>query len=285
VTPALEADPLRRQGGENFPVALRLLPSSLRQHLQAVYAFARLVDDIGDELAAQGRAAEVPGALDAVCGDLDRVFGGRPARIPALASLLPTVRDCSLPRAPFDALVQANRQDQEVAEYLTREDLLAYCTLSANPVGELVLAVLGGPHPASATELSDDVCTALQLLEHWQDVREDALRGRIYLPAEDCDRYGVGPGDLRADRASPALRALMAEETGWAEELLRAGSHLVGKLSGAGRVAVTGYVAGGAGVVAALARAGFDPLPGPPRPRKAQLVGVAARLYWRGRLP
>jgi squalene synthase HpnC len=285
VTPALEADPLRRQGGENFPVALRLLPSSLRQHLRAVYAFARLVDDIGDELAVQGRAGEVSGALDAVCWDLDRVFRGRPARIPALAPLLPTVRDCSLPRAPFDALVQANRQDQEVAEYLTREDLLAYCTLSANPVGELVLAVLGGPHAPRAQALSDDVCTALQLLEHWQDVREDALRGRIYLPREDRDRYGVPPEDLRGDQATPALRALMAEETGWAEELLRHGSHLVGELSGAGRVAVTGYVAGGACVVAALARAGFDPLPGPPRPRRAQLVGVAARLYWRGRLP
>jgi squalene synthase HpnC len=285
VTPVLEADPRRREGGENFPVALRLLPKALRQRLRAVYAFARLVDDIGDELAAQGRGAEVSAALDAVCADLDRVFAGHPARIPALASLLPTVDACALPRAPFDALVQANRQDQVVREYASRADLLAYCALSANPVGRLVLAVVRGPSTAQARRLSDDVCTALQLLEHWQDVREDALRGRIYLPREDRDRHGVRPEDLRGEHATPALRVLVAEETRWAGELLRRGSHLVGGLSGAGRLAVTGYVAGGACAAAALARAGFDPLPGPPRPRRAQLVVVAARLYGRGRLP
>jgi squalene synthase HpnC len=284
VTPVLDADPLRRQGGENFPVALRLLPRSLRRHLQAVYAFARLVDDIGDELAADGRAADVSAALDAVCRDLDLVFAGRPARIPALASLLPTVVSCGLPRAPFDALVEANRRDQVVAEYLTREELLAYCTLSANPVGELVLGVVGAPGTPEARRLSDDVCTALQLLEHWQDVREDALRGRIYLPREDRDRHGVRPEDLRGQRATTALRALIAEETAWAEALLRRGSALVGGLSGGGRLAVSGYVAGGACAAAALARAGFDPLPGPPRPRRAQLAGVAARLYRRGGL-
>jgi squalene synthase HpnC len=276
---------LQRQSGENFPVALRLLPRSLRQHLQAVYAFARLVDDIGDELPAQGRAGEVSGALDAVGQDLDRVFAGRPARIPALSSLLPAVEACALPRAPFDALVEANRQDQVVTEYTTRKELLAYCALSANPVGQLVLAVVGGPRTRRADDLSDDVCTALQLLEHWQDVREDALRGRVYLPGEDRDRYGVRPEDLRALRATAALRELLAEETGWAEELLRRGSHLVGALSGAGRLAVSGYVAGGVCAAAALARAGFDPLPGPPRPRRAQIAVVAARLYRRGRLP
>jgi squalene synthase HpnC len=284
VTAALEADPLRRQGGENFPVALRVLPSALQQHLRAVYAFARLVDDIGDELAAQRGAAEVSAALDAVRGDLDRVFAGRPARIRALASLLPTVDACHLPRAPFDALVEANRQDQVITDYLSREDLLAYCALSANPVGELVLAVVGGPRTPEARALSDDVCTALQLLEHWQDVREDAVRGRIYLPREDRDRHGVRPEDLRTRRATAPLRALIAEETGWAEGLLRRGSHLVGALGGAGRLAVSGYVAGGACAAAALARAGFDPLPGPPRPRRAQLAAIAVRLYRRGRL-
>jgi squalene synthase HpnC len=285
VTAVLEADPLRRQGGENFPVAVRLLPGSLQRHLRAVYSFARLVDDIGDELAAHEGAAEVGAALDAVCGDLDRVFAGRPARIPALASLLPTVDACDLPRAPFDALVEANRQDQVITDYQTREELIAYCALSANPVGELVLAVVRGPRTPQARRMSDDVCTALQLLEHWQDVREDALRGRIYLPREDRDRHGVGPEDLRSVRATPAVRALIAEETRWAEGRLRRGSHLVGALAGSGRLAVSGYVAGGACAAAALARAGFDPLPGPPRPRKAQLVAVAARLYRRGRLP
>jgi squalene synthase HpnC len=283
VTPVL-ADPLRRARGENFPVALRVLPPSLRRHLQAVYAFARLVDDIGDEPAARA-GPDVSGALDAVCADLDRVFAGEPARLPALAPLLTAVEACALPRAPFDALVEANRRDQEVTDYPTREALLAYCALSANPVGELVLGVVGGPRTPAARALSDDVCTALQLIEHWQDVREDALRGRIYLPREDRKRYGVRPDDLRRLPATPALRLLLAEETGWAETLLRRGSCLVGALSGAGRVAVSGYVAGGACAVAALARAGFDPLSGVPRPSRARLVRVGVRLYRRGLLP
>jgi len=284
VTPVLDADPLHRAAGENFPVALRVLPPSLRRDLRAVYAFARLVDDIGDELAARS-PADVSAALDAVCADLDRVFAGHPGRLPALAPLLTTVEAHALPRAPFDALVEANRRDQEITDYPTREALLAYCALSANPVGALVLGVIGGPRTHEARALSDDVCTALQLIEHWQDVREDALRGRIYLPREDRERYGVRPEDLRRLRATPALRLLLAEETGWAESLLRRGSHLVGALSGAGRVAVSGYVAGGACAAAALARAGFDPLSGVPRPRRARLVRVGVQLYRRGLLP
>jgi len=281
----LDADPLRRAGGENFPVALRLLPPVLRRRLRAVYAFARLVDDIGDELPAQGRALEVPAALDAVRADLGRIFAGLPPRLPALASLPEAVRACALPRAPFEALIRANLQDQVLHDYASREMLLAYCALSANPVGELVLAVTGSPRTAPVTARSDDVCTALQLLEHWQDVREDAARGRIYLPREDRDRHGVRPEDLRGPVATAAVRALLADETAWALDLLRRGSELVAALSGAARVAVSGYVAGGWCTAAALSRAGFDPLPAPPRPRRTEILRVAARLYAGAGLP
>jgi squalene synthase HpnC len=282
VTTAARGDPLRSAGGENFPVASRILPRTVRGHLYAVYAFARFVDDIGDEVGPPGR--DVLAALDAVDADLDRIFSGTPAHLPPLRPLLATVEACALPRAPFDALVTANRQDQVVTAYGTREELLDYCVLSANPVGRLVLAVFGVTPSAAMLRRSDDVCTALQLIEHWQDVREDATRGRVYLPSVDLDRHGVEREDLLRDHATPALRALLADVTGWAEEHLRRGSYLVGDLRGAARLAVAGYVAGGAAAADALARAGFDPLPRVPQPRSARVLRTAVRLHRTGGL-
>jgi squalene synthase HpnC len=279
---ATGTDPLRSAAGENFPVALRILPRTVRGHLCAVYAFARLVDDIGDHTAAP--VQDVLAALDDVDADLDRIFSGTPAHLPPLRPLLSTVQECALPRAPFDALVAANRQDQVVTAYGTREQLLDYCALSANPVGRLVLAVFGVPPSAAMLARSDDVCTALQLIEHWQDVREDAARGRFYLPRADLDRHGVDAEDLVREHATPALRSLLADVTGWAEEHLRRGSWLVGDLRGAARLAVTGYVAGGAAAADGLARAGFDPLPRLPKPRSARLLRFAVELRRRGGL-
>jgi squalene synthase HpnC len=279
---ATGTDPLRSAAGENFPVALRILPRTVRGHLYAVYAFARLVDDVGDDTVAP--VHDVLAALDDVDADLDRIFSGSPAHLPPLRPLLATVEACALPRAPFDALVAANRQDQVVTAYRTREELLDYCVLSANPVGRLVLAVFGVTPSAAMLRRSDEVCTALQLIEHWQDVREDAARGRVYLPRADLDRHGVDPEDLLRDHATPALRSLLADVTGWAEEYLRRGSSLVGDLRGPARLAVTGYVAGGAAAADALARAGFDPLPRVPKPRSARLLRTAVGLHRRGGL-
>ncbi|PXY30061.1 squalene synthase HpnC [Prauserella sp. PE36] len=267
---------LAKARDENFPVALRLLPAAQRGHLLALYAFARMVDDLGDE--AEGDRLRL---LDAVSHDLDRIYAGSPPPEPLYQRLSTTIYACGLPREPFERLVEANRRDQTVRRYATFGDLLGYCALSADPVGRLVLGVFG-----VATEerlpLSDRVCSALQVLEHCQDVAEDARAGRIYLPAEDLDRFGVAEGDLLSGRASREVRALVGYTAQRAVALLDEGEPLVGTLSGTARLAVAGYVAGGRATAVALAGAGFDVLATTPRPSKGRTIAEWVRLLVTG---
>jgi len=178
------AEVMARAQGENFPVASRLLPRRHRSHLLAIYGFARLVDELGDS--AQGDRLA---ALDWIERDLGRAYAGR-AEHPLMIALQRTLRECALPREPFARLIEANRTDQRVARYQSWEQLRGYCALSANPVGELVLRVFGKATPARIA-LSDSICTALQLIEHCQDVAEDFAAGRIYLPREELTRCGL----------------------------------------------------------------------------------------------
>jgi squalene synthase HpnC len=261
----------RKRRAENFPVALRLLPRKLRADLIAVYGVARVVDDLGDE-ATGDRVA----LLEAFRADLASVWEtGRPNH-PVLQQLVPTVAARGLEREPFDRLVQANLVDQHVHRYATYGQLREYCTLSADPVGRIVLAVFGVSDPV-ATQLSDRVCTALQLIEHWQDVAEDRRAGRVYLPQEDLAAFGVAEPELDATVCSPALRALMMFEVTRAAELLDSGAPLIGMLHGWARLAVGGYVAGGRAALDALRHsisgsAGGDVLAGPPRPRRRDVL-------------
>lgn len=267
---------LAKAGNENFPVATRLLPRRYRGHLMAVYGFARLVDDAGDEAPPGTRVA----LLDEIEDDLDRMYSGM-ARLPVLRELEPAVRACRIPAAPFRALIQANRQDQQVARYARYADLLDYCTLSANPVGRIVLYIFGAATP-ERFRLADRVCTALQLVEHWQDVPEDLARGRVYLPAEDLERFGCAEADL-AGPASGRFRELMAFETGRAAALLDEGAPLVATLRGYARLAVAGYVAGGRAAVASIGAAGYDVTGATPRPRPVRVLAEWLRALARGR--
>ncbi|MBV2355311.1 squalene synthase HpnC [Streptomyces sp. J2-1] len=280
--PGLERATLDKAASENFPVAPFFLPRAWRADLMAVYGFARLVDDIGDgDLAPGGAdaralgvseadAADRHGLLDAFEADLARVFDGTP-RHPLLRRLQPTVRGRGLTPEPFHGLIAANRQDQLVARYETYEDLLAYCELSANPVGRLVLAVTGTSTP-ERVRLSDAVCTALQIVEHLQDVAEDLARDRIYLPAEDMKRFHVTETDLAAQTTGASVRALVAYEAQRARDLLNEGAPLVGSVHGRLKLLLAGFVAGGRAAVGAIAAAAYDVLPGPPRPGKVQLL-------------
>ncbi len=272
-------------GAENFPVALRLLPARYRHHLAAVYGFARTADDMGDEAA----PAERLRLLDELEADLDRLYvmlareGGHPGpELAVIQALGPAVAACSIPAQPFRDLIQANRQDQAVSRYPAFTDLLGYCRLSANPVGRIVLHVFGAATPERA-ELSDRICTALQLAEHWQDVAEDFRAGRIYLPQEDLARFGAGERDLAAASASPQLRALLEFEVRRARKLLDEGAPLTGTLRGAARAAVAGYVAGGRAALSAITAAGYDVLTATPRPRRTRLAAGLARAYATGR--
>ncbi|MFD5406013.1 squalene synthase HpnC [Streptomyces griseorubiginosus] len=287
---ATERGTLDKAAAENFPVAPFFLPRDWRADLMAVYGFARLVDDIGDgDLAPGGADARLLGVspaeaedrlllLDAFEADLNRVFDGTP-RHPLLRRLQPTVRRRALSPEPFLGLIAANRQDQLVTRYETYDDLLAYCELSANPVGRLVLAVTGTSTP-ERVRLSDAICTALQIVEHLQDVAEDLGRDRIYLPAADMKRFHVQEADLAPKSAGASVRALVAYEAQRARELLNEGAPLVGSVHGRLKLLLAGFVAGGRAALRAIAAAEHDVLPGPPKPGKLQLlreVGVALR--------
>ncbi|MGV9323224.1 squalene synthase HpnC [Streptomyces sp. NPDC003660] len=283
---ALERATLDKAARENFPVAPFFLPRAWRTDLMAVYGFARLVDDIGDgDLApggADARALGVPPGqaddrlvmLDAFETDLRRVFDGTPHH-PLLRRLQPTVRRRGLTPEPFLGLIAANRQDQLVTRYETYDDLRAYCELSANPVGRLALGVTGTATPERVRR-SDAVCTALQIVEHLQDVAEDLGRDRIYLPAQDMKRFHVQESDLTAPSAGASVRALVAYEAQRARELLNEGAPLVGSVQGRLKLLLAGFVAGGKAAVRAIAAADHDVLPGPPRPSKLQLLREAA---------
>ncbi|MFI5995276.1 squalene synthase HpnC [Streptomyces sp. NPDC051362] len=281
---------LDKAADENFPVAPFFLPRAWRDDLMAVYGFARLVDDIGDgDLAPGGGDARLLGVsatesedtsvlLDALESDLHRVFDATP-RHPLLQGLQPTVRRAGLTPEPFLGLIAANRQDQLVKRYETYDDLLAYCELSANPVGRLVLSVTGTSTPERVRH-SDAVCTALQIVEHLQDVTEDLGRDRVYLPAEDMKRFHVVEADLAAPTAGASVRALVAYEAERALNLLNEGTPLVGSVHGRLKLLLAGFVAGGKAAVHAIVAAEYDVLTGPPKPGKLQLlreVGVTLR--------
>ncbi|WP_406194407.1 squalene synthase HpnC [Streptomyces sp. NBC_01017] len=280
-----ERDTLDKAAAENFPVAPFFLPRAWRTDLMAVYGFARLVDDIGDgDLAPGGADARLLGVspeeaedrlalLDAFEADLRRVFDGTPGH-PLLRRLQHTVRRRSLTPEPFLGLIAANRQDQLVGRYETYDDLLAYCELSANPVGRLVLAVTGTGTPERIRR-SDAVCTALQIVEHLQDVTEDLGRDRIYLPAQDMKRFHVQETDLAAKTAGASVRALVAYEAERALNLLNEGTPLVGSVHGRLKLLLAGFVAGGRAAIRAIAAAEYDVLPGPPKASKLQLLREA----------
>jgi squalene synthase HpnC len=242
-----------RAAGENFTVASALLGRQTARDLLAIYDYARIVDELGD--AAPGDRSAL---LELLEHEVDEAFDGSPEH-PIMQALAETIRVHDLPRHPFLRLIEANRRDQVQPEYETYEDLVGYCELSANPVGELVLHVFDAATRTNV-ELSDDVCTALQLIEHWQDVGEDAAHGRVYLPAEDRARFGVTDADLRAAETGRALRDLLAFESERAARLLASGRLLVASLSGRARLAVAGYVGGGRAALAALAACDYDVL-------------------------
>jgi squalene synthase HpnC len=278
---------LGRAAGENFPVASRFLPSDLRSDLMALYGWARLVDELGDNHPGDRLAAldEVDRQLRLALGPGTTTGPGVTGTHPLVARMAATALRRQLPTEPLFDLVRANRQDQVKKRYETFDELVAYCRLSADPVGRTVLALFGAMTP-ERTAWSNSVCTALQLVEHWQDVAEDAIVGRVYLPSEDLARFGVTVGELvppeadyteRSQRGAPGgssagCRALLAFEAARARRMLEAGTPLVADLRGRLRFAVAGFVAGGHAALDALAALDFDIYADNPRPAPRRLA-------------
>lgn len=258
---------MARAAGENFPVALRVLPTRLQGHLKAIYGYARLTDNLGDEYPGDRSAA-----LDWVEEELDALFADSPSH-PIFRELAPTVSRFGLPRTPFDRLLEANRLDQHRKTCASWEELMEYCELSANPVGHLVLAVFESATP-DRLAASDAVCSGLQVLEHLQDVGEDARAGRIYLPGNDMKSFGCTTEDLLAPAAGPGLRRLVEQQANRAREMIERGRWLVGSLRGYARLAVAGFVAGGLAGLDAIEAAGFEVLM---KTRKAGSVRLLRR--------
>ncbi len=238
-----------------------------------LYAYARFVDDVGDTAAGDRRAL-----LDRVEAEVRALWEAPAAvRIPAVAGLWPLIDACGVPADPFLDLIAANRVDQGTSRYASFDDLLGYCRLSAAPVGRVVLYIAAAATPANIAD-SDAVCAALQVLEHCQDVGEDARAGRVYLPAADLAAAHVGDADLLARTTSPGLRRAVAVQVGRCDELLGAGRDLIGRLSGWPRVAVSGYLGGGLATADALRAARFRVLERTVRPNRLRTVAYAARL-------
>lgn len=269
---------LGRMGGENFPVAFRLLPRALREDLIATYGAARLIDEAGDRVAGDRKAT-----LDAVEADLRAAERGEAAH-PLLQRLTPLFGRRKLTADPFLRLVAANRWDQEAPDLESWQDLLDYCKLSAQPIGEIVLSIFDRADPPNL-EASNAVCDALQVLEHCQDVAEDLNAGRIYLPATDRTRFGCSRADLGLAPAPEALRRTVALQVGRARALLAEGRPLVRNLTGFARLVIAAYVAGGLATADALERHGFDPNSRPVRPRRSALLRHWVSLVTFGRRP
>ena len=198
---------LARSHYENFPVASWLLPSAMRPHVAAVYAFARIADDLADEGTAS--AAERRAGLDAWQRALHDAVAQRTGETPAdardalvVAALASSIRALDLPLAWFDDLLSAFRQDTMTTRYASWADLLDYCRRSANPIGRLMLRI-GGYRDAALDRSADALCTALQLTNFWQDFGRDWRAGRLYVPAEVASASGASEADLDADHLTP----------------------------------------------------------------------------------
>ena len=253
-----------RASGENFPVVSVLAPRWARPHLRAIYGFARLVDNLGDE--AEGDRA-------ALLDELERELEGAP-RSEVMQRLHASIAERSLPREPFSRLIEANRIDQRRSRYESWADVREYCTYSADPVGRLVLAVYGRGEEHDLVAMSDSVCTGLQLVNFLQDPPRDLALGRVYLPQESLRRFGVEDADLAGPLTEP-IAALLHYEAARARALLVAGLPLKRALGGRIGMSVALYARGGLAALDALDRAGWDVFSSRPAPSRWTLGRLA----------
>ncbi|MFG0229091.1 squalene synthase HpnC [Achromobacter sp. 413638] len=248
---------------ENFPVASLLLPRRLRGAVTDIYRFARAADDIADEGPASD--AERQQQLAAFRAELHRI-GAEPGATPApgdpalariFGPLAATIARHQLPITPFYDLLSAFEQDIAVTRYQDYASLLDYCTRSANPVGRLMLHLFHAASPQNL-EQSDAICTGLQLVNFWQDVRLDWHKHRVYLPQEDLHRHGVSEEDLAAARLTPAWRELMAFQVERTRALLHFGAPLARRLPGRIGLELRMVVQGGLRVLERIEAGGYD---------------------------
>lgn len=234
---------------ENFPVASLLLPARLREPVAAIYAFARSADDIADEGDAppQTRLRE----LARYRNELDRLRDGRAPTMPLFARLQRAITTHALPLEPFYDLLDAFSQDVVQTRYADFDALLDYCRRSANPIGRLLLHLYDAID-AENLRHADAICSALQLINFWQDVEIDYRKGRIYVPQDDMRRFGVDEAHFATRRIDDAWRALMHHEIDRASAMLESGAPLGRALPGRIGLELRMIVQGGRHVIEKL---------------------------------
>jgi squalene synthase HpnC len=244
---------LARSHYENFTVASLLLPRRLLKHFHTVYAYCRWADDLADEAGGGPKALAL---LRWWRSELLGCYQGQ-ARHPVMIALRRTIDHFRIPPEPFLNLLFAFEQDQIVKHYRTYDQLLGYCRNSANPVGHLVLYLCESYSPANAL-LSDHICTALQLANFWQDVARDLDIGRIYLPEEDCRRFGYGEADLHGRRYTPAFVELLRYEVDRARDLFYRGLPLLERMPADVRPDIELFVRGGLAILRKIERCRYN---------------------------
>jgi phytoene synthase len=270
---------LARTHYENFPVASVFVPRPARRHVAAIYAFARVADDIADE--GDRPAADRLARLDDWASRLDQAAAGRvdddgSEAAAIFTALAATMRERKLDASLFHDLLSAFRQDVTVHRYESWRDLLDYCRRSANPIGRLVLRVCGyAPGPIDAH--ADAVCTALQLTNFWQDVASDWRRGRLYVPLAVVREAGADEADLARGVLSPPWRAALACVAGPTRELFEQGRAVADEVHGRLRWELRATWLGGVRILDRIAASGFDVFDA----RPTLGWGDAAALAWR----
>jgi squalene synthase HpnC len=251
---------LTRSHYENFPIVSWLLPRRLHTHFQSVYAFCRWADDLADEVPDKKRSLEL---LAWWRTQLHDCYASRPTigehpgiKHPVYVALAKTISECEIPIEPFDDLISAFEQDQHIGEYSTFEELQAYCRRSANPVGRIVLHLIGQVNERNLA-WSDSICTGLQLANFWQDVSRDFDIGRVYLPREDREKLGYSDDSLQRRETNDAFIALMQYEVDRAAEFLRAGMPLVDALPGRLQIDIELFARGGLKILEQIERIGY----------------------------
>jgi squalene synthase HpnC len=257
---------------ESYPVASRFVPPRLRPHLVALYAFARSADDFADEPEYEGRRVE---ALDRWEEALARCAYGE-AEHPVFIALADTIEKRDLPIPPFEDMLTAFRMDMDVRRYATFQALRGYTARSAEPVGRLLLALFGYRDPELVRH-ADELSTALQLTNFWQDLAADAARDHIYVPAEDLHFFGVTEAEVKALKPTPRLRDLIRFEVSRTRALYERGRPLLDRLGNDLRMELTLIWLVGNTILDKIEAAGFDVFTQRPSIRRRDQALIMAR--------